>query len=90
MSYMKASAKIKYSQIGRDSNSVEIGGHELADFVDHISMDLKACSVPRINLGITVWSCDIDTNGEVLINCKPVSDDIGRAVYESLKDIYGK
>jgi len=37
-----------------------------------------------------VWSCDIDTNGEVLINCKPVSDDIGRAVYESLKDIYGK
>lgn len=61
---------------------------DISNLVTGISIDAEAEAVGRAFIKVVITSCSINSDGIVELNNIPVSDEIGRAVYEDLKKIY--
>ncbi len=79
--------KLKYRP-GASDNMVEINGAELKNAVAGVSIRIVAGGMPAIELTFSLFSCEVDTDGGVSVNAVPVTDEIGREIYQKLKRRY--
>lgn len=54
------------------------------------SVDLVASpgTLPTLELTIVLESVSLSADGDLIVNAEPVTDEIGRAIYKSLKNRY--
>ncbi len=69
-------------------NSIKIDGAELAGMVSHLELDVDAHTEPVLRLTLPAVSTAAIIDGRVAINAIPVSDAVGRAIYNSLRTRY--
>ena len=50
----------------------------------------SADTFPRLHLELLLEEMDISIEGDLIVNAIPVSDAVGKAIYESLKERYEK
>lgn len=67
---------------------IQLDGSEISQHVSGCVVTIEAGNLTRAVLNIEVVAVKVKMDGMVEINGQPVTDEIGRAVYESLKARY--
>ena len=73
---------------GKELNNL-VGGVRIVRMDGAVEIEQTAHTFPTVELSLVLVSAAVNFDGEVIINAEPVSDEIGKAIYESLKDKYG-
>lgn len=90
---MKANITLNQGQ----GNSIVIDGQDIAGRVvcmEVTALNGKASLIampgnsPTLTVTLNLDETHLNAEGDVVINAEPVSDEIGRAIYQSLKDRY--
>ena len=77
--------------------SVVIDGEDITRYIGALrmtrmdgSVDLAASAgtLPTLELTLVLDSVSISAEGDLIVNAEPVSDEIGRAIFEALKRRY--
>jgi len=72
------------------NNKINIDDVNLSNLVSDVSLNFSPGSLVLGRFEVFLTSAKITTEGIVEINGVPVSDDIGREIYKSLKEKYEK
>lgn len=83
----KAEISFKNYGHGKES-SICIDGVELSSHAHDVTISLRCGELANIDVGMYLTSCDITAEGEVIFNGTPVSYEIGKRIYEQLKEYY--
>lgn len=70
------------------SASVKLDGVELASGTSGLVIKGMAGAVPVLELNLLLTEARVSVEGALIINAHPISEEIGRAIYESLKQRY--
>lgn len=69
-------------------NSIKVDGIELGGLVSHIHLDADCTAGPVLRLQMPAISTLAIIDARVVINAIPVTDEIGREIFKSLRARY--
>lgn len=78
---------IRITQKSLGNTTLTVDGTEMANLVERAFVEIRPGRATA-RLDVCLQCCDIDVDGVVKFNGCPVSDAIGRAIFESLKERY--
>ncbi len=76
---MKADIRLE-----KGNADVAIDGNKMS-FISAINVYGRADGINTVTLDLVLHDFDVTADGELVINARPVTDEVGRAIYESLK-----
>lgn len=81
-------AKVKLNTDLSGRGSIIIDGIDMSKLVSSVDVHTSVDHGSTVNIEIFLIDCDVAIDGEVKINAIPVSDEIGRGIYQKLKELY--
>lgn len=70
------------------ASTINIDGVLLGPLVKSVTIRQSGGVQPSVMLELVLHSLDVTTDGAININATPVTDKIGRAIYEALRSRY--
>ena len=64
---------------------VVIGGHDLTNITNSVRLDVTAGGIPRIEIELFAFDCEVDANADVRLGGSSIPDHLARTLYEDLK-----
>ena len=83
--------KAKYI-LGSDlySQKLLLDGVDVSQHVHNMTVTASPDEIPELTVTFFLTESDVDIeNANVVINAEPLSEELGKAIYESLKKRYG-
>jgi len=68
--------------------NINIDGYQFEKAVTGLIIEANPGKIPKFNIDLLIFESEIEIEGVLSINATPISDEIGLAVYNSLKARY--